>query len=335
MKNNTIRVALLGAGRIGQEHAKNLVSIPGVEVGIVCDPRLDAAKMLRPLVRAEKVTDQADEVLSSKDIDAIIICTPTDTHAGLIEAAADTGKAIFCEKPVALGLERTQEALRKVAETRVPFQIGFQRRFDTGYAEARRRIESGELGRLDQFRTVGRDPAPPPREYLEKSGGLFLDQAIHEFDIARFLMGEVEEVNAWGSVRFHPDAGEFGDIDTATTLLRFASGALGVVENSRQAVYGYDIVTEVFGENGKLLVQAEPKTPLRHYHKDGYKLDHFHFFMDRFGPAFRAELQAFFNSVANSTPPSPGPVDALESLKIAIAATRSLKENRAVKLTEI
>jgi myo-inositol 2-dehydrogenase/D-chiro-inositol 1-dehydrogenase len=335
MKNNTIRVALLGAGRIGQEHAKNLVSIPGVEVRIVCDPRLDAAKMLRPLVRAEKVTDQADEVLSSKDIDAIIICTPTDTHAGLIETAADAGKAIFCEKPVALGLGRTQEALRKVAEKSVPFQIGFQRRFDTGYAEARRRIESGELGRLDQFRTVGRDPAPPPREYLEKSGGLFLDQAIHEFDIARFLMGEVEEVNAWGSVRFHPDASEFGDIDTATTLLRFASGALGVVENSRRAVYGYDIVTEVFGENGKMVVQAEPKTPLRHYHKDGYKLDHFHFFMDRFGPAFRAELQAFFDSVAKGTPPSPGPVDALESLKIAIAATRSLKENRAVKLTEI
>jgi myo-inositol 2-dehydrogenase/D-chiro-inositol 1-dehydrogenase len=335
MKNNTIRVALLGAGRIGQEHAKNLVSIRGVEVGIVCDPRLDAAKMLRPVVRAEKVTDQADEVLSSKDIDAIIICTPTDTHAGLIEAAAETGKAIFCEKPVALELGRTQEALRKVAETRVPFQIGFQRRFDIGYAEAKRRIEGGELGRLDQFRTVGRDPAPPPREYLEKSGGLFLDQAIHEFDIARFLMGEVTEVNAWGSVRFHPDAGEFGDIDTATTLLRFASGALGVVENSRRAVYGYDMVTEVFGEHGKLVVQAEPKTPLRHYHKDGYSLDHYHFFMDRFGPAFRAELEAFFDALTNGTPPSPGPEDAFESLKIALAATRSLKEKRVVQITEI
>jgi myo-inositol 2-dehydrogenase/D-chiro-inositol 1-dehydrogenase len=148
-------------------------------------------------------------------------------------------------------------------------------------------------------------------------------------------MGDVTEVNAWGSVRFHRDADELGDIDTATTLLRFASGALGVVENSRRAVYGYDIVTEVFGENGKLVVQAEPKTPLRHYHKDGYQLDHFHFFMDRFAPAFRDELQAFFDSVANGTPPSPGPVDALESLRIAIAATRSLKENRAVKLTEI
>src|ERR1700722_15549375 len=335
MKNNTIRVALMGAGRIGQEHAKNLVSIRGVEVRIVCDPRLDAAKMLRPVVRAEKVTDQAEEVLSSKDIDAIIICTPTDTHAGLIEAAADAGKAIFCEKPVALGLERTQEALRKVAETRVPFQIGFQRRFDTGYAEARRRIESGELGRLDQFRTVGRDPAPPPKEYLAKSGGLFLDQTIHEFDIARFLMGEITEENAWGAVRFHGDAADLGDIDTATTLLRFASGALGVVENSRRAVYGYDMVTEVFGEHGKLVIQAEPKTPLRHYDKDGYNLDHYHFFMDRFGPAFRAELESFFDAISNGTSPSPGPVDALESLKIALAATISLKEKRAVEITEV
>jgi myo-inositol 2-dehydrogenase/D-chiro-inositol 1-dehydrogenase len=253
----------------------------------------------------------------------------------LIEAAAETGKAVFCEKPVALDLSRTQQALATVAEKGVAFQIGFQRRFDSGYAEAKRRIEAGVLGRLDQFRTVGRDPAPPPKEYLAKSGGLFLDQAIHEFDIARFLMGDVTEVSAWGTVRFHPDAEEFDDVDTATTLLRFASGALGVVENSRRAVYGYDIVTEVFGENGKILVQAEPKTPLREYNKDGYRLDHYHFFMDRFGPAFRAELEAFFHAISNGKPPTPGPNDALESLKIALAATRSLKEGRSVKLTEI
>jgi myo-inositol 2-dehydrogenase/D-chiro-inositol 1-dehydrogenase len=335
MKNDRIRAALIGAGRIGQEHARNLVSLPQVEVAIVCDPRIEAAKMLLPVVRAEKVTDSTDEVLSRSDIDSVIICTPTDTHAALIEAAAEAGKAIFCEKPVALELGRTQKALAKVAEKGVPFQIGFQRRFDTGYAEAKRRIEERELGRLDQFRTVGRDPGPPPREYLEKCGGLFLDQAIHEFDIARFLMGDVTEVSAWGTVRFHPDAQELGDVDTATTFLRFSSGALGVVENSRQAVYGYDIVTEVFGENGKLVIQAEPKTPLRHYHKDGYKLDHYHFFMDRFGPAFRAELEGFFNAIANGNPPSPGSKDALESLKIALAATRSLKESRSVKLTEI
>jgi myo-inositol 2-dehydrogenase / D-chiro-inositol 1-dehydrogenase len=335
MKNDRIAVALLGAGRIGQEHAKNLAALPQVEVVVVCDPRIESAVAVRPLVRAKEVTPSPEEAVNRKDVDAVIICTPTDTHAALIEAAADTGKAVFCEKPVALDLTRTQQALASVAEKGVPFQIGFQRRFDSGYAEAKRRIEAGVLGRLDQFRTVGRDPAPPPKEYLAKSGGLFLDQAIHEFDIARFLMGDVIEVSAWGTVRFHPDAEEFDDIDTATTLLRFASGALGVVENSRRAVYGYDIVTEVFGENGKILVQAEPKTPLHEHNKDGYRLDHYHFFMDRFGPAFRAELEAFFQAVSNGKPPSPGPSDALESLKIALAATRSLKEGRSVKLTEI
>jgi myo-inositol 2-dehydrogenase / D-chiro-inositol 1-dehydrogenase len=335
MKNDRIAVALLGAGRIGQEHAKNLAALPQVDVVVVCDPRIEGAEAVRPLVRAKDVTPSPEEAVNRKDVDAVIICTPTDTHAALIEAAAETGKAVFCEKPVALDLTRTQQALATVAEKGVAFQIGFQRRFDSGYAEAKRRIEAGVLGRLDQFRTVGRDPAPPPKEYLAKSGGLFLDQAIHEFDIARFLMGDVIEVSAWGTVRFHPDAEEFDDIDTATTLLRFASGALGVVENSRRAVYGYDIVTEVFGENGKILVQAEPKTPLREYNKEGYRLDHYHFFMDRFGPAFRAELEAFFQAVSNGKPPSPGPSDALESLKIALAATRSLKEGRSVKLTEI
>jgi myo-inositol 2-dehydrogenase/D-chiro-inositol 1-dehydrogenase len=335
MKNDKITVGLLGAGRIGQEHAKNLATFPQVEVAVVCDPRIEAAEAIRPLVRAREVTASPEQVVGRNDVDAVVICTPTDTHAALIEAAAETGKAIFCEKPVALDLTRTQQALATVVKNRVAFQIGFQRRFDSGYAEARRRIQGGELGRLDQFRTVGRDPAPPPRAYLEKSGGLYIDQAIHEFDIARFLMGEVAEVNAWGSVRFHPDAGEFGDVDTATTLLRFASGALGVVENSRRAVYGYDIVTEVFGEHGKLVIQAEPKTPLRHYHKDGYNLDHYHFFMDRFGPAFRAELEAFFDAISNGTLPSPGPEDALESLKIALAATLSQNEKRAVQITEV
>ncbi len=335
MKNDKISVALLGAGRIGQEHAKNLASLPGVEVAVVCDPRIEAAEAVRPLVRAKEVTASPEEAVNRRDIDAVVICTPTDTHAGLIEAAAETGKAIFCEKPVALDLARTQRALAVVANTGVPFQIGFQRRFDAGYAEAKRRIEDGTLGRLDQFRTVGRDPAPPPKEYLEKSGGLFVDQAIHEFDMARFLMGEVDAVQAWGAVRFHPDAAGFGDVDTATTLLRFANGALGVVENSRRAVYGYDIATEVFGEHGKLVVQAEPKTPLRHYHQQGYQLDHYHFFMDRFGPAFRAELDAFFGAIAAGKLPSPGVSDALESLKIAVAATRSWKEGRPVNVSEI
>ena len=334
-KTQPISVALFGAGRIGQEHARNLAALPDIQVQVVCDPIIEAAQRAQPLARALEYSANFQDVMKRSDIDAVVICTPTDTHADLIEAAARTGKAIFCEKPVALDLNRTKQALQEVERARVPFQIGFQRRFDTGYAEAKRRIEKNELGRLDQFRAVGRDPAPPPASYLEKSGGLFIDQAIHDFDLARFLMGEVESVSAWGTVRFLREAAALGDVDTATTLLRFTSGALGVVENSRQAVYGYDIVTEVFGEHGKLLIQAEPKTPLRHYHKEGYRLDHFYFFMDRFGEAFRTEIAAFFAAVREGRTPSPGVHDALASQQVSVAATISFRENRPVKLAEL
>src|SRR5258707_8723897 len=199
MKNGRIAVALLGAGRIGQEHARNLAALPQVEVVVVCDPQIESAEAVRPLVRAKDVTPSPEEAVNRKDVDAVIICTPTDTHAALIEAAAETGKAVFCEKPVALDLTRTQQALATVAEKGVPFQIGFQRRFDSGYAEAKRRIEAGVLGRFDQFRKICRDPAPPPNEYLSKSGGPFLDQSIHEIDIAPFLMGDVNQGSPLGT----------------------------------------------------------------------------------------------------------------------------------------
>jgi myo-inositol 2-dehydrogenase / D-chiro-inositol 1-dehydrogenase len=335
MNTKRIRVALLGAGRIGQEHARTLIGSPQVSLVTVCDARLEAAQQIVAKAPGATAISDTAEVFSSKDIDAVVICTPTGSHADLIEAGARTGKAVFCEKPVALDLERTKKALKLVNESGIPFQIGFQRRFDTGYAEARRKIDRNLIGRIDQFRSVGRDPAPPPREYLETSGGLFLDQMIHEIDLARFLVGEVESVAAWGAARFSKDAADFGDVDTATTLLRFKNGALGVIENSRRAIYGYDIVTEVFGERGKLVVHAERKSPLRHYREGGSEEDHFYFFMDRFKDAFQAELESFFACVQEGRPPAPGAVDAAEALRIGIAATRSFKEGREVRLEEI
>jgi myo-inositol 2-dehydrogenase/D-chiro-inositol 1-dehydrogenase len=333
MSDVKLRVALLGAGRIGQEHSRTLIANPRVQVVAVCDPRLEAAQQMAATIPGATATDESREILASSGVDAIIICTPTDTHAELIEEGALAHKAVFCEKPVALDLQRTKQALRVVEESGVPFQIGFQRRFDSGYAEARKRIT--QLGRIDQFRTVGRDPGPPPKEYLAKSGGLFLDQAIHEFDIARFLVGEVQSVFAAGAVRFSQDAAELGDVDTATTILNFENGALGVIENSRRAVYGYDIVTEVFGEAGKLVVQAERKTPLRFFREGGSEQDHHYFFMDRFRDAFRAELEAFFTAVLERKKPTPGVADALGALRIGLAATRSQKLGRVVKLEEI
>jgi myo-inositol 2-dehydrogenase/D-chiro-inositol 1-dehydrogenase len=301
MSDVRLRVALLGAGRIGQEHSKSLIADPRVQVVAVCDPRLEAARQTAATIPGAIATDQSAEIFSSSEVDGVIICTPTDSHGQLIEEGARAHKAIFCEKPVALDLQRTKHALAVVEENGVPFQIGFQRRFDSGYAEARKRIARGLLGRIDQFRAVGRDPGPPPKEYLAKSGGLFLDQAIHEFDLARFLVGEVHSVFAAGAVRFSHDAAELGDVDTATTILHFENGALGVIENSRRAVYGYDIVTEVFGEAGKLVVQAERKTPLRFFREGGSEQDHHHFFMDRFRDAFRAELDAFFTAILERT----------------------------------
>src|SRR5258708_10072388 len=328
-------VAWWGAGGIGKEHARTWIGSPLVSLVTVCDARLEAAQQIVAKAPGATAISDTAEVFSSKEIDAVVICTPTGSHADLIEAGARTGKAVFCEKPVAPDLERTKKALKLVKESGIPFQIGFHRRFDSGYAEARRKIDRNLIGRIDQFRAVGRDPAPPPREYLETSGGLFLDQMIHVNDFVRFLVGEVESVFAWGAARFSQDAADFGDVDTATTLLRFKSGALGVIENSRRAIYGYDIITEVFGERGKLVVHAERKNPLRHYRDSGAEEDHFHFFMDRFRDAFQAELESFFSSVQEGRTPNPGALDAVEALRIGIAATRSLTEGRVVRLEEI
>lgn len=331
-----LRMALLGAGRMGQVHAELLASIPEVQVVAVADPARENAERGAFLARAERIYLDPMEALGDPGVEAVVIATPTPTHAPLIREAAERGKAIFSEKPVALDLASTEEALRAVETFGVPFQIGFQRRFDPGYSEARRLLEEGALGRVEQFRAVGRDPAPPPLDYLRVSGGMVLDMSIHDLDLARFLVGEVEEVVAWGTVLVDPRIGEIGDWDTVTILLRFVNGALGVVENSRRAVYGYDIRTEVFGERGKLVVEALPKTPLYRFGPlEEVRMDHYHFFTDRFREAYRRELQAFARGVLSGTPLSPGPREALESLRLALAATRSLREGRPVRVREV
>ena len=328
-------IALLGAGRMGQEHARALAGIPEVQVVAVADPREEARERARFFARAERAFADAREAIAAPGVEAVVIATPTDTHAELIEAAARAKRAIFAEKPVALTLAETERALAAVREAGVPFQIGFQRRYDPAYARARRLIEEGALGRIDQFRTVMRDPEPPPLSYLEKSGGLFVDMAIHDYDTARFLVGEVERVAAFGAARVDPEIGAIGDVDTAVTLLFFESGAQGVVENSRRAVYGYDVRTEVFGERGKLVMEAVPKTPTWRFREGGLEADHYHFFMDRFKEAYRAELEAFVAAVRSGRTPTPGPEDALAALKIALAATKSHREGRPVSIREV
>jgi myo-inositol 2-dehydrogenase / D-chiro-inositol 1-dehydrogenase len=341
-KSSTIGVAVLGVGRMGQEHARNLLGIGNARVVAIADPFESARAAAQTMTRAEKTYAEPEEAIADPNVDAVIIVTPTNTHADLIELAANSGKAIFCEKPVALGLERTQQALEVVKAKGVPFQIGFNRRFDPPYALAKQKLLAGEIGAIEQFISVMRDPAPPTLEYVKISGGMFLDQSIHELDCARFLVGEVEEVSAWGGVLIDPTIGELGDVDTGMISLRFKNGALGVIQNSRRSVYGYDVRTEVFGSKGKLVMDATPKTPLTQFGPgpsasgDGkFESDHFRFFMDRFRDAYRLEIEAFIHCLETGSGPTPGTFDALESLRLGVAATRSLKEGRPIKLSEV
>ncbi|MDW8053810.1 MAG: inositol 2-dehydrogenase [Anaerolineae bacterium] len=330
-----IHVAVLGAGRMGQTHLRNLAAMPDVHVRVVADPDARAAERGRQLARAERAMTDVEAAIHAPDVDAVVIVTPTATHAHLIEIAARAGKAIWCEKPIALTLAETQHVVRVLEQTRAPFQIGFMRRFDPGYAAARQRIAAGALGRIESFRALSRDTHPPSPKFLASSGGLFLDMAIHDFDLARFLVGEVTEVQAWGAVLVDEHFREVGDIDTAVTLLRFENGALGVVETGRRAPWGYDIRTEVTGERGKIVIEAAQKTPLLFLRSFGFEGDRFESFPDRFEDAYRLELEAFIAALQEGRAPEPGAEEALQTMRLALAADRSWREGRSVKLSEI
>jgi myo-inositol 2-dehydrogenase/D-chiro-inositol 1-dehydrogenase len=329
-----LRFAVIGAGRIGALHAAHLAgSVRGAELSAVVDTNLDAAR--RTAVRDAYATADLGQVLADERVDALLIASPTPLHASQIAAAARAGKAIFSEKPVALDVAETRAAMDTVEAAGVPFQIGFQRRYDPGFVRARALIESGAVGRIEMFRALACDPEPASLEYLRTSGGIYKDMAIHDFDVARFLCGEVAEVSALGASLVDPRIGDLGDADTSVLTLRFQSGALGVIQNSRRAIYGYDIRTEVQGERGKVVVENERATPVWTYSKDGVAGDYYHWFIDRFREAYRLELQAFVETVRAGAKPTPGPVDALESLRVAEAATRSFRSGRPVRLTEI
>jgi myo-inositol 2-dehydrogenase / D-chiro-inositol 1-dehydrogenase len=335
VQKKMIGVAFLGVGRMGETHLRNLRSVPGVKVVVVADPSQEAAQRGQELSGAELAMTDVEKAIEHAAVDAVIIVTPTNTHARLIELAAKAGKAIFSEKPIALDLEETRRVVEVVKEQGVPMQLGFMRRFDPGYAKAKQRIEAGELGKLETFRALSRDTYPPELKFLLGSGGLFLDMAVHDLDLARFLVGEVDEVCAWGGVLIDERFSKANDIDTAVTLLRFRDGVLGVMETSRRSNWGYDIRTEVAGSLGKVVIEAPQKTPLL-FARDFHSIfDHYENFPDRFEQGYRMELEAFFDALKNSRQPSPGPEDALETLRLALAVAKSWQEKRSVKVSEI
>lgn len=334
MPEGTLSFGVIGAGRIGRLHARNLAgSIDGARLLAVMDANAEAARAAA-WGGARAVTDE-EEIFSDPDIDAVLIASPTSLHAGQVVRAAEAGKAIFCEKPVALDLEETIAAMRTVEEKGVPFQIGFNRRFDPGYAALAREVRNGAIGNVELFRSQSSDPEPPAREYALQSGGIYLDSVIHDIDTARSVVGEVERVTALGRVFANPELLDAGDVDTSILTLEFASGALGVIMNSRRTVHGYDLRVEVHGEEGKLVTEDERATKLWKYGRGGISGDYYWYFIERFLDAYRLEVQAFVTDVRSGTTPAPGPRDAVESLRVAVAATRSLKEGRTVALEEI
>lgn len=335
---HTLRVGVIGAGRIGQVHAEHLAQrISGVELVAIADTRLDAAETCASKLHIPQCWGDPAHVIEDPGIDAVVICSSTDTHSSLIEAAANAGKHIFCEKPIDFDLNRIGQALAAVEKAGVKLQIGFNRRFDPSFQHIHDTVRAGGVGTPHIIRITSRDPAPPPIEYVKVSGGIFLDMSIHDFDMARYMAGsEVTTVYAAGAVNVDPRIGEAGDIDTAVVTLTFENGVIATIDNSRQAVYGYDQRVEVFGSEG--VIWADNSTAYRTVHgtRDGMKGPlPLHFFMDRYIDSYIIEMNTFIDCVRQDLVPPVTGRDGCAPVVIGLAAKRSLDENRPVAVKEI
>jgi myo-inositol 2-dehydrogenase/D-chiro-inositol 1-dehydrogenase len=327
-----LRVGLLGAGRIGQVHAVNIAGNARSSLVAVSDVDQNAATRLASTHSAE--ARSSEQILADRDIDAVLIATSTDTHSGLIEAAARAGKAVLCEKPVDLSLERARQCLSSVADTGVPIMIGFNRRFDPNFATLKASMSRGEIGKPELLSLTSFDPAPPPLAYIKVSGGLFRDMMIHDFDMANFLMGETPvAVRAVGSSVVNPEIGASGDVDTAVVTLTYADGRIAVIKNSRRAVYGYDQRVEVLGSDGLLQAGNMLENTVVRSTADGVVSGKpTYFFLERYMPAYVAEWEAFVAATLDGAAIPVTLQDGITALALAEAATESARTGQAVAM---
>ncbi len=328
----TVRFGLLGAGRIGKVHAKAIASNRGASLVAVADAAPAAARDLATAYEADVRT--IDAIEQSADIDAVVICTPTDTHADLIERFARRGKAIFCEKPIDLDGARVTQCLSVVKQASATLMVGFNRRFDPHFSALRKAIDDGAIGNVEMISITSRDPGPPPHDYIGRSGGIFRDMTIHDFDMARFLLKEEPLfVSAHASVLVDKTIGELGDFDSASIILETASGRQCLISNSRRATYGYDQRIEVHGSEGMVAAENQRPVSIEIANKDGYTRPPLHdFFMTRYLDAYANEIAAFIEAVTSGKPVSPSGEDGLIALMIADAARESVKSRQAVRL---
>ena len=335
---HTINVGVIGTGRIGRLHAENLmVRIPQANLLAVSDIIVEAAEGVAAELGVPAVYQDYRHILDDRSIDAVLICSSTDTHAQIMEEAAQAGKQIFCEKPIALDLAKIDHALAAVERAGVKLQVGFNRRFDHNFARVREIVAAGEIGEPQMLRITSRDPAPPPIEYIKVSGGIFMDMTIHDFDMARFLIGsEVEQVYAAGGVMVDPAIGEAGDIDTTIITLHYANGVLGAIDNSRQAVYGYDQRVEVFGSAGMVTVSNDRPDSAVVSNASAVRgpLPLF-FFVERYTEAYVSQLKAFVACILEDTLPPVTGIDGRMPVVMGYAAQKSYEEKRPVKLSEV
>ena len=333
-----VKLGMLGAGRIAQTHLKTLATrIPDAGVEIIADPFGNVAEETARAFAIPRHSTNHRDVLEEESIDAVIICTTTNTHAPLMEESARAGKHIFCEKPIDLDVARIDQALAAVKDAGVMLQVGFNRRFDPNHRRVRQAIERGEIGDPHILHIISRDPYPAPMSYTRNSGGIFVDMTVHDFDLARYLIGsEIEEIYATGTINIVPELAELGDLDTTLLIMRFQNGVLGMIDNSRKAVFGYDQRVEVFGSGGSA------KTDNRYDNavtiSDGASIRRdppYEFFMERYTESFAREMESFVRALSEGTPIEVDGFDGRMPVVMGLAAFLSHERGRPVRMEEI
>lgn len=329
-----MHIGIIGIGRIGKIHLNNcLRHFRQVNVVAAMNPSAVGREFAKDM-GVPLVTSDAGEIFENQEIKAVLICSATDSHAEYVEAAARAGKAVFCEKPMDLSLDRVRQTLGIVKESQVPLMLAFNQRFDPSFADVRQRVKSGQIGDIRSLHIISRDPGPPPISYIKKSGGMLMDMTIHDFDMARFQMGcEVTQVYAKGANVVSPAIAKAGDIDFATVILTFENGATALIENCREATYGYDQRLEIFGSKGMIRTENPLKTTNSFSGEEGTQVArNLDFFMERYAESYRLELKAFFDALQNNERMPATGDDGLKAMEIAEAAYRSIQENRPIVL---
>lgn len=334
-----ITIGIIGAGRIGQVHAKSIGSrVAGAKVKTMADPFMnEKTEIAVKAMGVENVTKDYHEILQDPEIDAVLICSSTNTHSAISLEAIAAGKHVFCEKPIDFEIDRIKEVMQALEKSNVKYQVGFNRRFDHNFAAVKEAVVNGKIGKPHIIKVTSRDPEPPSAEYVKVSGGMFLDMTIHDFDMVRFLAGcDATEIYVQSAVLIDPEIGKAGDVDTAVITLQMENGAIAVIDNSRKAVYGYDQRVEVFGDKGMIKVENDKLSSVEISGSAGVESEKpLYFFLERYMDAYAKEMVAFVKAIEEDAPVPLSAEDGLKPVLMGLAAKKSVQEHRPVKISEI